>query len=314
MRSDLRVKLPDGSVVGYAEAGDPAGRPVIYLHGTPSSRLEVGLPGIREAADDLDLRVLAPDRPGIGLSTFRRYSTTATSQIIRIVDSSNIVIDNLSVRGPIDLAFVQTRTFGTGDREDEHAVSIESVTNLTIRGGSFTNTRGDALYIRARNETSTAPTNIVISGVVMDINGRNNISVIGAKNLRLTGSTGSNASLHGFDAEPNRSTDILQQIRIDNTSFTTFDAAHTSSGPGYAIAISPGYANVQAQDVQIQGVSMDLAMVLVAGYDTAHPAITVTITGCRPATSSGRGAILEHIDGLTFTDNGLLTPHLTDAS
>jgi pimeloyl-ACP methyl ester carboxylesterase len=74
MRPDLRVKLSDGTMVGYAEAGDPAGPPVIYLHGTPSSRLEVGLPGIREAADDLGLRVLAPDRPGIGLSTFRRYS------------------------------------------------------------------------------------------------------------------------------------------------------------------------------------------------------------------------------------------------
>ena len=47
---------------------------MIYLHGSPSSRLEVGLPGIREAAADLGLRVLAPDRPGMGLSTFCRYS------------------------------------------------------------------------------------------------------------------------------------------------------------------------------------------------------------------------------------------------
>ena len=69
MRSDLRVKLSDGTVVGYAEAGDPAGSPMIYLHGSPSSRLEVGLPGIRETAEDLGLRVLAPDRPGVGLST-----------------------------------------------------------------------------------------------------------------------------------------------------------------------------------------------------------------------------------------------------
>ena len=74
MRSDLRVELPDGTIVGYAEAGDPAGPPVMYVHGTPSSRLEVGLPGIREAAEELGLRVLAPDRPGMGLSPFRRYS------------------------------------------------------------------------------------------------------------------------------------------------------------------------------------------------------------------------------------------------
>lgn len=74
MRPDLRTTLPDGTMVGYAEVGDPAGSPVMYLHGSPSSRLEVGLPGIREAAEDLGLRVLAPDRPGVGLSPFHRYS------------------------------------------------------------------------------------------------------------------------------------------------------------------------------------------------------------------------------------------------
>ena len=83
MRSDLRVEFPDGTMVGYAESGDPAGLPVLYLHGTPSSRLEVGLPGIREAADDLGLRVLAPDRPGIGLSPFRRYSIADYPGVVR---------------------------------------------------------------------------------------------------------------------------------------------------------------------------------------------------------------------------------------
>jgi pimeloyl-ACP methyl ester carboxylesterase len=83
MRPDLRVTLSDGTVVGYAETGDPAGPPVLYLHGSPSSRLEVGLPGIREAADDLGLRILAPDRPGMGLSTFRRYSIADYPQLVR---------------------------------------------------------------------------------------------------------------------------------------------------------------------------------------------------------------------------------------
>jgi pimeloyl-ACP methyl ester carboxylesterase len=83
MRSDLHVKLPDGTTVAYAEAGDPAGPPVLYLHGTPSSRLEIDLPGIREAAADLGPRVVAPDRPGIGLSTFRRYSIADYPRLVR---------------------------------------------------------------------------------------------------------------------------------------------------------------------------------------------------------------------------------------
>lgn len=82
-RLDLRVELPDGTVVGYAETGDPSGRPVLYLHGRASSRLEVGLPGIREAADELGLRVLAPDRPGMGLSTFRRFSIVDYPGLVR---------------------------------------------------------------------------------------------------------------------------------------------------------------------------------------------------------------------------------------
>jgi pimeloyl-ACP methyl ester carboxylesterase len=45
--------------------------------------LEVGLPGIREAAEDLALRVLAPDRPGMGLSTFRRYSIVEYPRLVR---------------------------------------------------------------------------------------------------------------------------------------------------------------------------------------------------------------------------------------
>ena len=83
MLSDLRVELPDGTMVGYAEAGDPAGPPVMYLHGSPSSRLEVDLPGIREAAENLGLRVLAPDRPGMGLSTLCRYSIADYPRLVR---------------------------------------------------------------------------------------------------------------------------------------------------------------------------------------------------------------------------------------
>ncbi len=83
MRGDLRVELPDGTTVGYTEAGDPAGPPVAYLHGSPSSRLEVGLPGFCEAAEDLGFRVLAPDRPGIGLSTASRYSVADYPRHVR---------------------------------------------------------------------------------------------------------------------------------------------------------------------------------------------------------------------------------------
>ena len=85
MRPELHVRLPNGTVVGYAETGDPAGHPVLYLHGRTSSRLEIGLSGLGEAAQDLGLRVLAPDRPGMGLSTFRPFSIADYPRLVRIL-------------------------------------------------------------------------------------------------------------------------------------------------------------------------------------------------------------------------------------
>jgi len=72
---DQTFTLPDGRQLGYCTYGQSDGRPCLYLHGTPSSRLEPQL----LAAYDIDLNLLlykanlffiAVDRPGMGLSTF----------------------------------------------------------------------------------------------------------------------------------------------------------------------------------------------------------------------------------------------------
>jgi pimeloyl-ACP methyl ester carboxylesterase len=54
--------------LGYAEAGDPDGRPVLYFHGIPGSRREQHP---RSAiAEALGLRLIVLERPGYGLSDF----------------------------------------------------------------------------------------------------------------------------------------------------------------------------------------------------------------------------------------------------
>ena len=63
------MRLADGRTLGYDEFGDPAGTPVIFLHGFGSSRV-VRHPDDAIAAQ-LGIRMLAVDRPGIGLSTGR---------------------------------------------------------------------------------------------------------------------------------------------------------------------------------------------------------------------------------------------------
>lgn len=62
------VSLPDGRKLGYCTVGK--GQPVLYFHGTASSRLEVLL--LEEMADVAGLRIVGVDRPGYGLSSYHK--------------------------------------------------------------------------------------------------------------------------------------------------------------------------------------------------------------------------------------------------
>jgi pimeloyl-ACP methyl ester carboxylesterase len=61
------LELADGRALGYDDVGDRSGTPVVYLHGTPDSRLA------RHPDDGLatraGVRLLAVDRPGYGRSS-----------------------------------------------------------------------------------------------------------------------------------------------------------------------------------------------------------------------------------------------------
>lgn len=60
------LTLADGRRLGYADYGAPRGRPVLLFHGLPGSRLQ-GHPD-RTIPAALGLRIIAPERPGYGLS------------------------------------------------------------------------------------------------------------------------------------------------------------------------------------------------------------------------------------------------------
>ena len=69
MIEDRFVALPDGRRLTYAAWGAPEGRPVLWMHGWPGCRLAGAL--LEDAARDADVRVVVPDRPGIGGSDAR---------------------------------------------------------------------------------------------------------------------------------------------------------------------------------------------------------------------------------------------------
>jgi pimeloyl-ACP methyl ester carboxylesterase len=73
------IDLEDGRTLCFAEHGDPAGHPVLWLHGAASSRLEAAF--FDDGARDRGLRIISTDRPGCGGSsalpgyTFLSYAT-----------------------------------------------------------------------------------------------------------------------------------------------------------------------------------------------------------------------------------------------
>lgn len=64
-----QISLRDGRRLGFACYGDPHGRPLLYFHGLPSSRLEAGF--FHAPARQRGIRLIAVDRPGYGRSGFQ---------------------------------------------------------------------------------------------------------------------------------------------------------------------------------------------------------------------------------------------------
>jgi pimeloyl-ACP methyl ester carboxylesterase len=69
MNREKLVHLQDDAVVALEEYGDANGMPVLFCHGWPSSRTMARLTD--EAARDLGVRVISPDRPGISGSSLQ---------------------------------------------------------------------------------------------------------------------------------------------------------------------------------------------------------------------------------------------------
>lgn len=60
--------LGDGRTLAYTECGAPDGPAVLYFHSAPASRLELTF--LEERFRELGVRVISPDRPGYGRSSF----------------------------------------------------------------------------------------------------------------------------------------------------------------------------------------------------------------------------------------------------
>lgn len=94
-----RVKLRDGRALGYAEYGAWEGKPVLYFHGFPGSRIEWPLFDVADTASDISARIIAVDRPGSGLSDFKpgRALLDWPDDVVELAD--RLELDRFAVLG-----------------------------------------------------------------------------------------------------------------------------------------------------------------------------------------------------------------------
>ncbi len=112
-----QIKLQDGRTLGYAEYGPPDGTPVFYFHGFPSSRLDWLLVNDNNVLSELNARVIAPDRPGYGLSDHKRGRKMLDwpKDVLELADASLIdrfAVLGISGGGP----YAAACAYGIGDR------------------------------------------------------------------------------------------------------------------------------------------------------------------------------------------------------
>ena len=92
-----RIKLRDGRNLGFAEIGDTDGIPLFHFHGFPASRLEALM--LSKMITGKKIRFISVDRPGMGLSDFKKKRRLLDwpSDIIELADE--LSIDKFAVEG-----------------------------------------------------------------------------------------------------------------------------------------------------------------------------------------------------------------------
>ncbi|OBJ41196.1 alpha/beta hydrolase [Mycolicibacterium mucogenicum] len=102
------IAVGEDRQIGFAEFGNPQGRAVFWLHGTPGARRQIPTEARSFAARN-NIRLIGIDRPGIGSSTPYQYENVLgfTEDLRTIADTLGInrfAVIGLSGGGPYTLA------------------------------------------------------------------------------------------------------------------------------------------------------------------------------------------------------------------
>ncbi|CAK9781875.1 alpha/beta-hydrolase [Cutaneotrichosporon oleaginosum] len=132
----LTLTLPDARTLSFATYGTPSDPPLVFLHGFPSSRLEIA--AISPRLVSLGLYVIAPDRPGFGASSPLRGRTIA-----KYPDDIAVLLDHLGIARTALLG-------GSGGGPYALACAGERVAALGVLAGAAPWTAGVKMHLADR--------------------------------------------------------------------------------------------------------------------------------------------------------------------
>ena len=132
MKTDNKITLSDGRILGYAEYGDSLGFPIFYFHGGQESRLSSKF--MDSTAHKLNIRIISPDRPGVGISTFQENRQfiewgNDIAQLADYLEFSKYSVFGLSGGAPHVLACVISDS-----SRIEHTAIISGATPYNYKG------------------------------------------------------------------------------------------------------------------------------------------------------------------------------------
>jgi pimeloyl-ACP methyl ester carboxylesterase len=134
-RLEGNIAVGDDRQLGFAEFGDPQGRAIFWLHGTPGARRQIPTEA-RVYAEENHIRLIGIDRPGIGASTPYQYDT-----VVAFADDLRTVADTLGIdkMAVIGLSGGGPYTLGCA------AAMPDRIEAVGVRGGIATTVRTHAI-------------------------------------------------------------------------------------------------------------------------------------------------------------------------
>jgi pimeloyl-ACP methyl ester carboxylesterase len=134
------IGLVDARTLFYAEYGSPDGTPVLFFHGFPGSHKEAAM--WHDAAVRHSIRLISPDRPGIGLSSYEpgRRFVDWPADVAQLAKHLNIGSCHvLATAGGSPYALACLRRFGRDASDQGSTASSRAlqVQNVAIVSGIY---------------------------------------------------------------------------------------------------------------------------------------------------------------------------------